>query len=672
MRMNDRYGWLLCCYVVLSSLGAKADERLSGRAVAPSPPAFPFDVSAARKYQQDYAKWSGLPITLTNDLGMAFVLIPPGTFLMGSPDNERGHNSGGFDETQHTVTLTRPFYLSKHESTVGQFKAFVEAEKFVTDGERNGGGNAHDDKAEWKHRPGTHWKKPGYAAAFELRDEQPVVHVSHADCRAYCRWMAGRGPQNIDGVEFADWTCTLPTEAQWEWACRAGSGSRYWWGADDDTSGKVANVGDQALKQVHPQWPRSTMSMDDGHAFPSPVGSFRANAFGLHDMLGNVWEFCANHYGAYPREAVTDPGDGDPKRGFAVRGGGWSNVASDVRCATRNADPPHFCHSNLGFRVALVPRGTEIFAAEEIFDGLRDFYRKTARDDGFFRPGIDPAYLGMSDCAYSDLAAVTYAVTIHRTFGWKLPHEEKTAEFLLSRQKENGDFFNVAGTVDPASAQGRVYNTTQGLVALHALGRQPKYNPLGVFEEILRAEYKTLPAYSTSFFPLAYLAAGRPIPPEADKKIRATMVQTEDGYLNDHIAATFHAAHYYRLVGEETPKAKPMLDRIVRDQKPDGSWLLNLPARDRHATFDAVFTLRQLGGDREDCQVAIQRAARWALSCRNPDGGFGHFPGSTSDADALYFHVGTLVMAGFLKTADPPPADPHLLSWGHLMPVRKR
>jgi formylglycine-generating enzyme required for sulfatase activity len=148
----------------------------------------------------------------------------------------------------------------------------------------------------------------------------------------------------------------LPTEAQWEWACRAGSGTRFWWGDDEDTSGKLANVGDAALKRMHPDWPRAVMPMDDGHAFPAPVGSYRANAFGLHDMLGNVWEFCATRSGPYPRAAASDPRDLDAQRGFAVRGGGWSNLSADVRCATRNADPPHFCHSNLGFRVAIIVR----------------------------------------------------------------------------------------------------------------------------------------------------------------------------------------------------------------------------------------------------------------------------------------------------------------------------
>jgi len=303
----------------------------------------------------------------------------------------------------------------------------------------------------------------------------------------------------------------------------------------------------------------------------------------------------------------------------------------------------------------------------QVLAGLRDFFTRTARADGSFAPGIDPDYRGMSDSAYSDLAAVTYAVTLHKTFGWELPHEEATRRFLLSRQRPNGDFFNVAGTVDPASAEGRVYNTTQGIVALRALGAKPRYDPMRVFEEI--GDYKTLPAYFTSFFPLAYLAYGQPIPAEADRRIRAAMRQAPDACLHDHIAATFHAAHYYRLVGEPTPMADRIVERALRDQKPDGSWLLNLPSRDRHATFDAVFTLRQLGHGRADCRAAIERAVRWALACRNPDGGFGHFPGSASDADANYFQTGVLVMAGFLKPADPLPPDAHLLSWGHLMPV---
>jgi geranylgeranyl transferase type-2 subunit beta len=309
-------------------------------------------------------------------------------------------------------------------------------------------------------------------------------------------------------------------------------------------------------------------------------------------------------------------------------------------------------------------------SAETVLTGLRDFYRKTARPDGSFRPGENPAYAGMADSAASDLAPVTYAVVLHKTFGWKLPHEAKTRAWLHGRQKPDGAFINRRGTMDPRSAMARLYNTTQALVALHALGDKPKYDPLPVFTKVLRADYRTLPPYTTSFFPLAYLAAGKPFPAAQDRKMRALMVQAADGYLNNHIAATFHKVHYDRLLGTRTDRAEAIVRRALRDQKADGSWLLNPAARDRHATFDAVFVLRQLGGGRPACRRAIQKAAAWALSCRNPDGGFGHYSGSPSDADAVYFQVGTLVMAARLRPAQPPPGHPELLGWGHLLAPR--
>ncbi len=307
--------------------------------------------------------------------------------------------------------------------------------------------------------------------------------------------------------------------------------------------------------------------------------------------------------------------------------------------------------------------------AAEVLSGVRRFFTKTARADGSFQPGVDPDYEGMSDSAYSDLAPTVYAVIVHKTFGWDLPYAAQAGSFLRSRQRPDGAFYHVRGTADSDSAQARAYNTTQGLVALRALGLKPRHDPLPVFASVLQEDYKTMPPYMTSFFPLAYLAHGRAIPAEADRKIRATMVQAEDGYLHEHIAATFHAVHYYRLLGEETPKAREILRRVLREQKADGSWVLNPLARDRHATFDAVFVLRHLGKDRPARRAAITRAGRWALSCRNADGGFGHVPGSPSDADAVYFQVGTLVMAGVLKPVEPLPMDPHLLGWGHLFPL---
>jgi Prenyltransferase and squalene oxidase repeat len=305
---------------------------------------------------------------------------------------------------------------------------------------------------------------------------------------------------------------------------------------------------------------------------------------------------------------------------------------------------------------------------QDVLAGLKSFWAKTALPDGAFRPGVDPDYKGMSDSALSDMAPITYAVTQHKTLGWKLPYEDKTRANLLARQKEDGAFYHLVGTGDPKAPLTRVYNTTQGLVALHALGAKPKYDPLPVFEQVLASDYRKLPLYTTSFFPLAYQCIGKPFPPEHDKKIRALMTQADDGYLDEHIAATFHLVHYYRLMGVATPKADAMVARVLRDQKPDGSWLLNPPARDRHATFDAIFCLAQLGKNSAAVKKAMHKAALWALSCRNADGGFGHFPGSPSDADAVYFQVGTLFMAGFLRPAEPSPPDPQLLSWGHLFP----
>lgn len=307
---------------------------------------------------------------------------------------------------------------------------------------------------------------------------------------------------------------------------------------------------------------------------------------------------------------------------------------------------------------------------DEVFAGLRSFTAKTARPDGSFRPGIDLEYQGISDSAASDLAPPTYAVILHRTFGWQLPDEAKTRAFFLGRQQADGAFVNQAGTLEPQSAGAKLYNTTQGLVALHALGAKPRYDPLPIFDAIMQADYKTLPPYTTSFFPLAYATQGKPFPLEADKRIRALMVQDKDGYMHNHVANTFHLAHYYSLMKEPTPLADAMLARILKEQKEDGSWLINPLARDRHAAFDAVFTLTHLGKGRADCKKAIARAGAWALRCRNADGGFGHYPGSQSDWDAVYFQMGTLVMAGVLPPTQDLPKNAHLFGWGHLLAGR--
>src|SRR4051812_38758749 len=111
--------------VVVLCLTAVSSKEAS-ETPPPMPPKFPFDAATARRYQKDYADRMGLPVEYVNGMGMTFVLVPPGTFLMGSPNDEPGRNAGGYDEALHIVTLTRPFYLGKHEVTVGQFRRFCE------------------------------------------------------------------------------------------------------------------------------------------------------------------------------------------------------------------------------------------------------------------------------------------------------------------------------------------------------------------------------------------------------------------------------------------------------------------------------------------------------------------------------------------------------------------
>ena len=229
--------------------------------------------------------------------------------------------------------------------------------------------------------------------------------------------------------------------------------------------------------------------------------------------------------------------------------------------------------------------------------------------------------------------------------------------------------------MDSKSDAALLYNTVQGVVALRALGERPRIDPSKTLDRFFVGDtFKKLPWYTTSFFPLFYAALDKPFPQQYDEALRAHQVrnQTEDGYLGDHVASAFHMAHYFRLVGQPTPKAKQMVGRVLRDQKPDGGWNIKEPSWDVHACFDAVFILRQLGGDTEEVRTAIGKAADWALGCGNPDGGFGHFPGSPSDLDAVYFQIGTLVMADWLAPVDPLPPDAHLLGWGHLMPTPRR
>jgi prenyltransferase beta subunit len=302
-----------------------------------------------------------------------------------------------------------------------------------------------------------------------------------------------------------------------------------------------------------------------------------------------------------------------------------------------------------------------------------DFILRCRRDDGGYSPSPDPSYGGNSDTKLSDLAAVTYAAVLARTLGRTLPQADRSIAFIQGHQQPDGRLINLAGQQDPRSDLAVLYNTTQGVVSLRALGAKPEIDPAPIVGRFIEGDaYKKLPWYTTSFFPLFYAALGKPFPDEVRDALAAHMErnQAEDGYVGDHVAAAFHMAHFYRLIDRPTPKADRMVARVLRDQKPDGGWNIKHPDWDVHACFDAVFILRQLGDNSEPVRRAIEKGADWAAACQNPDGGFGHFPGRHSDMDAVYFQLGTLIQAGRVRGVDPSltERDAKTLGWGHAMP----
>lgn len=311
----------------------------------------------------------------------------------------------------------------------------------------------------------------------------------------------------------------------------------------------------------------------------------------------------------------------------------------------------------------------------DVLKGVQDFLYRVANTDGSFRSGIDPDYRGNSDTGLSGIAAPAYATILSKTFGWELPYPEKTIEFFLSCQKPDGAFYASTGSMDQNGPLAKLYNTVQSVVALRLLGKQPGYDPIPVIDYFFKDwEFKELPLYTTSFFPLFFCAMNQKIPDYIDKRMREYILneQTEDGYLQDHVAATFHAAHYFRLIGLPTPKASEMTNRVLQDQKDDGSWHLWEPDWDVHACFDALYILRQFG-DPSDPRVnkAFKKATNWILQCRKPDGGFTHFPEMIhSDVDAVYFHVGGLVEAGYLQMQKNL-MNEEILGWGHAMNPEK-
>ena len=284
---------------------------------------------------------------------MGLILIPGGQFVMGSDESvddllrafpKADKNQLHGEWPAHYVTISQPFYLGTHEVTNGQFKRFVEETGYKTDAERDGKGGwgyTGDNTKPFEQRPSFNWRGWG----VEERDDSPVVNVSWNDATAFCEWLTKK-----EGQKYR-----LPTEAEWEYACRAGTTSRYYNGDNPEELTKIGNVADATAKTKITAL--TTLQSSDGWTFTAPVGQFPPNNFGLYDMIGNVREWCSDWYAEdyYSKSPVPDPPGPGTGSQRVCRGAGWYDQAllGYCRSAVRGKWLPENRSNNLGFRVAV-------------------------------------------------------------------------------------------------------------------------------------------------------------------------------------------------------------------------------------------------------------------------------------------------------------------------------
>jgi len=287
----------------------------------PSPAAaaaeWPFDAAEAALRQDAAAKALGIPKETTLDLGggatLRLTLIPPGKFLMGSPESEPGRFA--HESPRHEVTISKPFYMGVHEVTQQQYQALS-------------GVNPSQFKAP----------------------SQPVEKVSLDDANDFCVKASAKTGRAV----------RLPTEAEWEWACRAGTATRYGFGDRDEDMPKYGNYGDSTFSTTWPGAQKNNLP-SDGQDRIAPVGSYLPNAWGLYDVHGNVWEWCSDPYADqkdqasayYARPNPVDPQGSETGNKRVVRGGCWRGLPSHLRSAHRLPLDPGLRLDVGGFRVVV-------------------------------------------------------------------------------------------------------------------------------------------------------------------------------------------------------------------------------------------------------------------------------------------------------------------------------
>jgi uncharacterized protein (TIGR02996 family) len=236
-------------------------------------------------------------VTLAQGVELVLAWIPPGTFLMGSPPDEAGRQG---DEDLHRVTLSQGFWLGGYPVTQAQWAAVV-------------GGNPSRVKGE----------------------DRPVERVSWEDCQQFCQELSAREGRR----------CGLPTEAQWEYACRAGTTTRFHFG--DTITPELANY---RGNHAYGTGGRGVYSRQT-----TPAGSFPANGWGLRDLHGNVWEWCQDAYGPYLKSDIEDPQGATAAGNRVLRGGSWDNSPRGCRAAHRSSLAPGRRSHDIGFRVCHRP-----------------------------------------------------------------------------------------------------------------------------------------------------------------------------------------------------------------------------------------------------------------------------------------------------------------------------
>jgi len=310
------------------------------------------------------------PQRLEADMGdgvkIELVLIPAGTFKMGSGESAEdtadffnktyrnlfpADGGGGLEANffkhehpQHEVSITKPFFMGVFPVTRGQFRQFVAATGYTTElekGETPGAWGWNFNTKGFGFNETYSWRNAGY----QQTDDHPVVNVTWNDAVAFCRWLSEK-----EGTTYR-----LPSEAEWEYAYRAGTTTRYPTGDDPESLGPASDRADPADAAARARIPdaRYMIRHEDNYVFTSPVGSSKPNPFGLFDMQGNAFEWCAdwygeNYYAESPRDDPTGPATGTTR---VMRGGTWNFRPLAARSAERNWTTPDSRNASNGFRI---------------------------------------------------------------------------------------------------------------------------------------------------------------------------------------------------------------------------------------------------------------------------------------------------------------------------------